>query len=893
MNDHMENSSGLSEKQAQKLLFEYGENRLEQGKKLNPIAIFAGQFRDVLVMILLLSTIISIMMGEITEAFTIISIVIINAVIGFMQEYRTEKTLDALKNMASPTATVIRDGKKQNIEASLLVPGDLIVLKPGDKIPADAHIIEAVSLQCDESLITGESLSVEKHAKEGDEQENRVFMGTVVTKGRGKGVITATGMDTQMGRIAGMLNQIEEPVTPLQKRLSQLGKYIAIGCLLICAVVSLTGILRGEPIVDMLITGISLSVAAIPEGLTAIVTISLALAMNRILKRNALVKKLHAVETLGCANVICSDKTGTLTENKMSVQEIFTLDHQVKVSGNGYSKTGELKEEGRFLNIKAAKTVAAIMDISVMCTNSQISEGEKNGLAGIAGKILRANDQWDTTGEPTEIALLVMAAKAGTFDKNCGYQKLDEIPFDSTRKLMSVIVQGKSQSKMMFTKGAPDMLIDRCRYYMTDQGMQLLTDLVKKNIMNANDKMASKALRVLGFAMKKAEGPGADKEQDLVFVGLVGMIDPPRKEAYEAVMKCKRARIKPIMITGDHKTTAMAIAKDLKIFREGDMVITGKELDSMSDIQFQQLLGKTTVFARVSPEHKLRIVRELKKRGDTVAMTGDGVNDAPAIKEADIGVAMGVSGTDVTKEAASVILLDDNFATLIAAVEEGRIIYQNIRKSIRYLLSCNIGEVLTMFLGMLMGLPVVLLPIHILLVNLVTDSLPAVALGLEPGDEDTMTRKPRGGDESVFSNGLLTTIIFRGFLIGLTTLAVFVTFLKHGSGIDVARTAALFALIITQLFHVFECKSETRSLFSVHYFNNFKLLGAVLISMLVTLATIYVPQMRLVFKTVPLSIGELLVVICYALIAPIISAVFMMNRSKPEKDSMRQLKEPE
>lgn len=888
--------SGLSQKQAEKLLFEYGENRLESGKKISMIKIFGGQFKDLMIMILLASTVVSVLMGEITEAIAIIIIVLLNAILGFIQEFRTEKTLEALKNMAAPTARVIRDGRQATIAASEIVPGDLIVLVPGDKIPADGRLSEVASLQCDESLLTGESIPVEKHRAAGDApvrepgRADQVYMGTVVTKGRGKAVVTATGMQTEMGKIAGMLHQIEEEPTPLQRRLEQLGKYIAVGCLLICGVVTATGILRGEELFNMLLTGISLAVAAVPEGLPAIVTIALALAVNRILKRHALVRKLHAVETMGCANVICTDKTGTLTENKMTVRQIFTMDYQLEVSGNGYARAGEFSAGGKKASVSASPTLMRLFTIAVECSNAQINEPQKaDAIRDRTGG--NVSGHWEVSGEPTETALLVMAAKAGLRQGQGRYHKLDEIPFDSERKRMTVLLQEQGGKEVSFSKGAFDLLLNHCKYVMTDTGSLPLTPAHRRAIEEAAKSMGEQALRVLGFAYKEA-GDKSRAEEEMVFVGLAGMLDPPRKEAYEAVSLCKSAKIRTVMITGDHKATACAIAKDLGIMKKGDLVMTGAEIDAMPEEAFQEICHRISVFARVSPGHKLQIVRALKRRGDVVAMTGDGVNDAPAVKEADIGVSMGISGTDVTKQAASIILLDDNFATLVAAIEEGRVVYANIRKFIRYLISCNIGEVVTMFVGMLMGVPVVLLPIQILLVNLATDGLPAMALSLEPAEEGIMRQKPRPAGESVFSGGLLTTIIFRGCIIGLTTLAIFTSYMGLYGDVALARTGALVTLIFTQLFHVFECKSEEKSIFGVKYLSNPALILAVLTSLGMTLLTVYHPWMQRVFLTVPLSPHQLSRVFLYSLLAPVLSAlIHLISKGKRTASSRSEQRE--
>lgn len=865
----MTQQKGLTTKEANRLLVKHGENTIQSGKKIRPLRIFAAQFKDLLTLILLGSTILSVLMGEIVEAATIIIIVFLNAVMGFFQEFRTEKSLEKLSQMASPTATVLRDGKISTIPTQYLVPGDYIFLKAGDRIPADCRLIEHNALHCDEAILTGESLPVEKTAWSSGSPlspQSTVYMGASVTSGNGKAVVIATGLNTEMGKIAGMLDAIEPEQTPLQKSLDQMGKYIAIGCLLICAVVSLTGILRGEPVFDMIITGISLSVAAIPEGLAAIVTIALALSVNRMVKQNAVIRKLHAVETLGCANVICSDKTGTLTENKMTVQAIATADYVFQVTGSGM-ETGEFLLDGKKVTPSACHPLSMALDVAVVCNNAVLNRER--------GKKKNDGEEFDVYGEPTEAALIIMGAKGGRFREGSGYRVIKEIPFDSTRKMMSVVVQTSSGEYYMFTKGGSDVILNRCTLCAGQNGIAPLSSALRASLEQRNSAMAGKALRVLGLCYRKLSSPNDLLENNMVFAALAGMQDPPRKEAYEAVLRCRRASIKPVMITGDSRLTACAIAKDLKIFTKGDQVLTGKEIDTMSDQEFEAALPHVTVFARVSPAHKLKIVKALKKQGNIVAMTGDGVNDAPAIKEANIGVSMGVNGTDVTKEASSVILMDDNFATLVSAVEEGRVIYRNIRKFIRYLLSCNIGEVVTMFLAMLMGMPVPLLPIHILLINLVTDGLPAISLGLDPPDKNVMSKPPRRAQESIFSGGLLTTIVFRGFLIGLTTLAVFSAFLHRFGSLELARTGALVALISTQLIHVFECKSEEKSIFEINPFNNMKLIFAALLSTAVMILTVFHPTANLIFKTVPLTWPQLALIGSYLVVAPLLWAFLM------------------
>ena len=831
---------GLTTAQAQQRLNQYGANQLASAKKISMLKIFGGQFKDLMTMILLASTVVSLLIGEAIEAIAILVIVLMNALLGFFQEYRTEKTLEALKNMAAPMTRVWRDGRVQSVPAAAIVPGDVLVLQAGDKISADGQITEAFGLECDEALLTGESLPVAKRIG----GSHTVYMGTVVTKGRGQAQVLATGMTTEMGKIAGMLREIEEEATPLQKKLAQLGKYIAAGCLSICLLVAVAGILRGYPLFDMFTTGISLAVAAVPEGLPAIVTIALALAVTRILKRNALVRRLHSVETLGCADVICTDKTGTLTENKMTVRRVFTAEGLVEAD-----------------NLSA---------LSLSPSLRRLCE-----IAAYASNAVLGADGASTGGDPTETALLVMARKAGIIPGSA-FTRRDEIPFDSDRKRMTVFLDDPTGRSYSFSKGAPDILLERCRYVLTNIGVQPMTPSLRGQMEQAAAHMAQSAMRVLGFAYKESPASRAGAEQDMIFVGLAGMLDPPRKEVYTAVNQCAKAHIRTVMITGDHKVTACAIARDIGIMRPGDNVLTGAELDAMGPEGLAQVVENTSVFARVNPGHKLAIVRALKKKGHIVAMTGDGVNDAPAVKEADIGVAMGISGTDVTKSASAIVLLDDNFATFVAAVEEGRLVYSNIRKFIRYLLSCNIGEVVTMFVGMFMGLPVVLLPIQILLVNLVTDGLPALALGMESSDPDIMEEAPRPANESVFSRGLAGTIIFRGLLIGLTTLWVFTYFMRQYGAVDTARTAALLALVLTQLFHVFECKSETRSIFAINWFGNPALLGSVLLSAGAIALGIYQPFLQNILSTVALTGAQVVQVLLASAAVPVLSALFLL-----------------
>lgn len=871
---------GISSPQAEEKLKQYGKNTLAKEKKARPLKIFFGQFRDIMVIILLIATVISFFLGEVYDAVTIIVIVLVNAILGFVQEYKTEKTLLALKNMTAPTAKVYRDGKLTELPAADLVPDDVIVLEAGDKVPADAVLLHSKGVLAEESILTGESAAVPKEVGDVNDSDNSIgksnilYSGTVITKGTADAKVIATGLSTQMGKISDMLTDIDEELTPLQKRLAELGKAVAIICLAVCAIVAGAGILRGEPAFDMLMTGISIAIAAIPEGLPATVTIALALAVGRMLKQKALVHKLHSVETLGCTSVICTDKTGTITENKMTVSKVCCDGKQYDISGNGYRIAGEITLNGSAVNPAAEKPLSELMTCGVLCNNAAISssrpvETRQRGR-------LDASGEWETVGDPTEIALLAAAAKAGiTAEKLKGsYHKADEIPFDSETRCMTVISRSGS-ALTAFSKGAADVILDRCGFILTSEGIKPLTPSIKRRIEAEHEKMTEDALRVLAFADKVLTSgcQQQDIETGMVFLGLMGMTDPPRAEAINAVKLCRSAHIRTVMITGDHKNTAAAIAKKAGIYKKGDTVLTGAELEAMSDSELESIIDKVTVYARVNPADKLRIVRAFKKRGEIVTMTGDGVNDAPAIKEASIGVAMGVTGTDVTKQAADVVLLDDNFATLVSAVEQGRGIYANIRKFVRYLLSCNIGEVLTMFLGIIMGMPITLLPTQLLLVNLVTDGLPAIALGVEPAERENMKQPPRRSDESFFSDGLMTKIIFRGILIGLCTLGCFALFTYMFGDLTIARTGALFTLIMSQLAHVFECKSEKKNIFTVPYFSNPKLILAVLVSAAVIFAAMYVPFLQIIFTTAPLTLKQLLIAFGFAMFAPLLQCV--------------------
>lgn len=792
--------TGLSQKEAEIRLSKHGPNELEGTKRTSPLKLLLSQFSDVLVLILLAAASVSLVLGDVSEALTIGVILLINATLGFLQEFHTERALERLKQLSAPRATVLRDGVERQVDASLLVPGDVVRLSSGCIVPADGVLTESNTLSFDESMLTGESFEI--HKAKGDP----VFSGCTVLRGNGLFEIRATGKETEMGKIAGMLNSESAP-TPLQERLSKLGTIIGITCLQVCALVALIGVMRGFSPLDMLLTGVSLAVAAVPEGLPAIVTVSLALAVGRMVRRKALIRKLHAVETLGCATVICSDKTGTLTQNKMQVAALVPCGSE-----------------------------AMLHAVLRHCNNR---EG------------------------PTECALFDAASPSQAI-------RLDELPFDSSRKRMSVLVELHG-TRFTLTKGAPDLLLPLCTHYETKSGILPMSDTIRNKFLRDVERLSSRALRTLAFAYRKGD---VLTEQDLVFCGFAGLMDPPRKDVKAAISTCRGAGIRTVMITGDHAATARAIAEEVGILKDGGTLLTGSALDSLSEEEFLRILPDVRVFARVTPSHKQRIVKGFQALGEVVAMTGDGVNDAPAVKAADIGVAMGTSGTDVTRAAASVVLLDDSFATLVCAVEEGRGIYANIRKFIRYLLACNLGEVCTMLFAMLFSLPIPLIPIQILFVNLVTDGLPAIALGLEPCSHTAMKEPPRPRREGVFSRGLGGLIFSRGLAIGVATVFVF-SRVYHTAGLMPARTCALTTLIFAQLLHVFECKSETHPLWRIPLFNNPALLGAALLSSAALLCAIYLPPFSKIFDLLPLTAPQFFFSCGVSLALPLLSGIVL------------------
>jgi Ca2+-transporting ATPase len=834
-------SGGISPEEAEKRLKEYGPNELTEKKKKTPFVMFLDQFKDFMIIVLIAAAILSGFLGELSDTIAIIIIVALNAVIGFVQEYRAEKAMAALKKMASPSATVIRNGMPLTIAATGIVPGDLVNLEAGGIIPADLRLTESAQLKVEEAALTGESIPVDKHVSAlhdehlpiGD-RKNMVYKGTFVTYGRGTGIAAATGMNTELGKIATMLQEEDEVKTPLQKRLASFGQKLAIAVIAICAVVFGIGVLRGEEPLLMLLTAISLAVAAIPEALPAVITISLALGAKKLVRQNALIRKLPAVETLGSVTYICSDKTGTLTLNKMTAEEIYA---------NGkLSVTKEIPEISPLILIEKPDP-HSLLFLALALSNDAQSDASGNVI-----------------GDPTEVALFNLA-KEFNFDKKSlekDYRRLSEIPFDSDRKCMTTIHAMPNGKFISFTKGAIEALTDRSFQVLTTEGPKSIDS---EEFHRVNERMSADGLRVLGIGMRIwSELPEdvsvENVEANLIMIGLVGMMDPPREEAKEAVSMCKAAGIRPVMITGDHPLTAKAIARRLGILEtDHNTIITGRELEKLSLEEFEERVEHIRVYARVAPEQKLKIVKALQDRGQFVAMTGDGVNDAPALKRADIGVAMGITGTDVSKEAAHMILLDDNFATIVKAVKEGRRIFDNIRKFIKYTMTSNSGEIWTIFLAPFFGLPIPLLPIHILWINLVTDGLPGLALAAEPAEKGVMQRPPRHPKESIFAKGLGAHIVWVGLLMGFASLVTQAWSIK--TGLAHWQTMVFTVLCLSQMGHVLAIRSEQESLFTQGLFSNKPLVGAFLLTLGLQMATIYVPFLNPIFRTEPLTLPEL------------------------------------
>ena len=825
--------TGLGDKDVLIRQDEFGKNKIEEGKKESLLVKFINQFKDFMIIILIIAAIISAVVsylegtGDYFDSIIIIAIVLFNGLMGLIQEAKAEKSIEALKKMSAPVAKVRRNVKVLTVNGEDIVPGDIVILETGCYVPADIRLINTYNLKVEESSLTGETEAVEKDENAlfnnqkvplGD-MKNMVFAGTAVVNGHAEGIVTNIGMNTEVGKIASMIITNEAPQTPIQKKLSEVGKVLGIACVVICALIFVIGVIKKISVVEMFMTSVGLAVAAIPEGLPAIVTIILSIAVTKMAKRNAIIRKLPAVETLGSSKVICSDKTGTLTENNMKVVEII---------GNKNK----------------------ILEYGALCCNCEINEGV-------------------VEGEPTEVAIVKEAVKE---KQNKILPRICEIPFDSNRKLMTTVNELENGKYRIITKGAPEILLGICDYYEENNTVHDMNSTFLSKIKNKNEKMAEKALRVLGVAyldvdIMPKEISADFLEKGLIFEGLIGMIDPPRKGVKEAVLACRRAGIKTVMITGDHITTAKAIAKDLEILRGRELAITGQELDKISDSKLEKEIMNYSVFARVTPEHKVRIVKAFQKTGAVVAMTGDGVNDAPALKKSDIGIAMGRKGTDVAKNAADMILNDDNFVTIVDAVKQGRNIFDNIKKAIHFLIATNIGEIVTIFVGLLLGVKSPLLAVQLLWVNLVTDSLPAIALGLEPPEKDIMNRPPRDSRKSIFADGLMGKIVVEGFMIGMFTILAFFIGNRY-YGIEVARTMAFISLGMLELIHSFNVKSE-ESIFKVGLFENKYLVGAFLLGTVLQLGIVFVPTLAEIFKLTQLNTTQWLITIAIS-IAPII-----------------------
>jgi Ca2+-transporting ATPase len=851
---------GLNQEEVTRRTNIFGENELQEGKNRTVFGMFVEQFKNAMVIILIIAALISGFLGEYTDSIIILAVVVLNSIMGVVQESKAEKALAALKQMSKPFAKVKRNGEVQQINSQEVVPGDIVIIEAGDYVPADMRLIETASLKIEEAALTGESVPSDKVIKPinkpdivvGD-RKNMAYMGSSITHGRGVGIVTSTGMNTEVGKIAGYLSEQKAEETPLQKKLTEIGKYLSIGVLVISIIIFIVGVVQGREYFEMFLTSVSLAVAAIPEGLPATVTIVLAIGVQKMAKRNAIIRKLTAVEALGSTDVICSDKTGTLTLNKMTVTKIF-------FNGKLFNKGSiDITEDG-------AETLIQIM---TLCNDSKLTRSDETGT--------------NLLGDPTETALVQFALDNGYFkdDMEVKFPRFGEMPFDSERKLMSTINKFDSNIRVL-TKGAPDILIDKCNRIMLDGKIVPIEDSHLESIKRANSNMAMKALRVLALAFNDfdaiPENPTSKNvEGNMVFAGLIGMIDPPRKEAKEAVITCKRAGIKPVMITGDHKDTAAAIAKELNIIDDEKQVITGSDLDKISQEDFSKQVSRYSVYARVSPEHKVRIVNAWKENGSIVAMTGDGVNDAPALKAADVGVGMGITGTDVSKGVSDMVLADDNFSTIVSAVEEGRKIYSNIRKAIQFLLSANMGEVIALFLATMFNWKI-LFPIHILWINLVTDAFPALALGMEKAEEDIMRQKPRKSQSGFFSGGLGANIIYQGLLQGAITLATYYIGIRLYSG-EIAVTMAFVTLGLIQLAHSFNAKSASKSIFKIGFLSNKYLIGANIVSALLLVVVVIMPQLNTVFRVVHLNTVQWLIVVFMSItIVPIVELIKLFQR---------------
>ena len=841
--------TGLTDHESSKRLDKYGKNKLAKKKEFTALKIFISQFKSFLVALLTLAVIVSYYLGEIVDAYVIGVIIILNAILGFVQEYKAERAIESLKKLSTTNAKVLRDGKEELINSEDLVPGDIILLEEGDKVPADARLVGVINLEVDESTLTGESTPVSKELvvlkKEklvASELRNMIFMNTLVSRGRATAIVVETGMSSEIGKIAKTITEQKTPEIPLQKKLEVVAKNLGIAAIIISIAVFGIGLLKGETIVEMFTTAVSLAVAAVPEGLPAVVTITLALGLSKMAKVKAIVRRLPVVETLGSATVICSDKTGTLTKNEMTVTEIYTNHKSIKVSGSGYDPEGTFLLDNKKIDVAKSKNLKLLLQSGALCTTAKLDHHRKG---------------WSIIGDPTEGALLVSYQKTGRSKDDLlkDFKFKNEIPFDSNRKMMSVIYEHNGK-QIAYIKGAPEIFLEHCSHIYINGSIKKMTKSDRAKIHSQIDGMAKNALRILAMGYRYVSPNKKvslhNVERNIVFVGLQGMIDPPRSEVKPALETCAKAGITTIMITGDHAETARAIAIELDIIDDKAPVVTGDELEKMSHEALMKKLESVRIFARVSPEHKLKIVNALKSRGEVVAMTGDGVNDAPALKAADIGVAMGIKGTDVAKDSSDMILMDDNFASIVKAVEEGRGVFDNIRNFIRYLISSNVGEVLTIFIAMLIGLPLPLIAVQILWMNLLTDGLPALALGVDPPEADIMSRKPRRLKEGAISKNTWIFSIIVGLIMMMGTISLF--FWNLDSGIEHARSIAFSTIVMFQMFNIFNSRTDKSVLKNIKtIFNNKSLLLAIAASILLQVAVVTLPFFQQYFETVALT----------------------------------------
>jgi Ca2+-transporting ATPase len=861
--------AGLSAAEAALRLAHYGPNELQAGRRVSSWAILLQQFKNVLIIILLIATALSASLGHTVEAVAITVIVLFAVLLGFIQEYRAERAIEALRRMAAPTATALREGREVEIPARELVPGDVIHLESGDKVPADVRLVEAVNLQMEEAALTGESVPVEKHTAALDrpdlalgDRRNLGYAGTTVTYGRGTALVVATGMGTEFGRIAQMLETVETARTPLQENLDKAGRILAVIALVVVAIIVGIGLSRGQPLIEMIVFGIALAVAVVPEALPAVVTISLAIGVQRMVKRHALVRRLPAVETLGSTSVICSDKTGTLTKDEMTAREIFVAGQTIQVSGAGYEPRGQFLRDGQ--PIQPSAPLKQLLQAAALASDTHLAYDE-------------AEDRWRLGGDPTEGALVVAAAKAG-LDKaelDARWPRVNEIPFSSETKRMTTLHEGPA-GVVAYAKGAPEVILSSCTRRLTEQGGAPLDDAGREAILRTARQMAERALRVLAAAEKEG-ATLADAERDMTFLGLVGMIDPPRPEAKAGVQTCEQAGIKTVMITGDHPVTAQAVARELGLVKTG-RVITGPELEALPQEDFEKEVEAIEVYARVSPAHKLRVVTALQEKDYIVAMTGDGVNDAPALKKADIGIAMGITGTDVTKEAAAMMLTDDNFASIVAAVEEGRAIFSNIKKYLMYLLSSNLGEIGLMAAASFLGYPPPLSAVQILYINLATDGLPALALAVDPPEPDLMRRPPRAAGQGVFTRPVVTLMSVGGVWSALVNFGLFAWAIGTHRSDEEARTMVFVSLVLIQFFKAYNFRSDRHSVLNQPFANRWLNL-AVLWELLLLGLIIYIPFLHEPFGTFSLpSVDWIIIILLSLTISPVLELAKWMER---------------